>query len=305
MKGNVKVVAVAVLVGVMAISQAWAANINSFIVAGPNQASDEDREFLIDNIVTLPGQVDVGDALRGHINFNTVNSSGANLGGITGNDEFTGIFQTIVTNIIPIPGSGGLAQVTLAPDPAFGAVLSALSLPVVGGEVVALFTDSSVDFCADTNDPGGCAGLPNIQAFLDTATDGAFWATFGFEGAAGEGIAGQAPANIGLASTLTSGSSAGNINIALNLISTGPGFGSGVTITGVTPSPFGGTVDLAASQQLRGISDLQTLFDISTNTNVSFNADFAAGVPEPSTLLLFGGGLLGLGLWAHRRNKKA
>jgi hypothetical protein len=144
-----------------------------------------------------------------------------------------------------------------------------------------------------------------MPGFFTRATDGAFWATFGFGGVPGEGLAGDAPANIGLASTLTSGSSAGNINIALSLLSTGPGFGPGINITGVTPSPFGGLVDLAASQQLRGISDLSTLFQISTNTNVSFFNAQSTVVPEPSTLLLFGGGLLGLGLWGRRRHKKA
>lgn len=303
---SAKVVAAAVLVGAMAMSQAWAANINNFIKAGANQASDEDREFLINRVGPNDGTVDVGDALRGIINFNTVNSSGANLGGLTGNDEFTGIFQVVVTAISPIAGSGGLAQVTLAPDPQFGAILTPLigAANVQGGEVIALFTDPSKNFCADRNDPGcgALAGSTNPMDFFPRSTDGTFWATFGFKGLAGEGIAGQAPADIDLASTLTSGSSAGNLNIALNLITTGAGFGAGVTIGRTTPSPFGGVVDLAASQQLRGISDLDTPFQVSSNTNVSFNNQV---IPEPSTLLLFGVGMVGVGLLAYRRQKKA
>jgi hypothetical protein len=292
MKGISKAVAVAVVAGSMAISQAWAANINNLIVGGPNQASDEDREFLINRVGPDDGVVDVGDSLRGVINFNTMNSVGANLGGITGNDEFTGLFQVIVTSIgAPV---GGLSPVTLAPDPAFAATLTGLGLTPVGGEVIALFTDPSIDFCAD--DP--CT----IPASESSATDGTFWATVGFTGAAGEGIGGVAPADIDLAAGITSGSSAGFINAGLNLISTGAGFGAGITINSITPSPFGGFVDFAVTQNLKGISDLDTPYQISTNTDVSFNATV---IPEPSTLLLFGGGLLGLGFLARRRHKKA
>lgn len=307
-------------------TSAGAANINTFITSGPNQASDEDREYLIDRDFVPGGPVGVvsaGDSLRGLINFNTINSGSANLGGLTGNEEFTGIFQVLVVSVVPI--SATTSFVTFAPDPAFGGTLAGLGVPVVGGEIAALFTSPVIDFCADFGDPG-CAGVgggtddgtpagssgagitpPSAadvsvggylteEAFIATATNGAFWATIGFTGAPGEVVEGTGPTSILTAFGLTSATSPGSINGCMNLISTGAGFSPAVTINRVTPCLLG-PVDFAFSQQLRGINDLDTPFEISTNTNVSFNAS----IPEPSSLLLLGGALLGLG--ALRRRK--
>jgi hypothetical protein len=313
---------------------AAAADINTFIISGANQASDENREYLIDRVRDGVGVVSVGDSLRGFINFNTINSGGANLGGATGVDEFTGVFQVLVTAAIVNPIDPTQLLVQFGPDPAFIASLAAMGIVTGPGTIAALFTDPSVDFCADFTDGAHCAAagpddgtagrtVPPSSADVSTglvvseealgafATDGQLWATIGFLGLPGEGIAGFGPVSILAAFGLTSGSSAGNINAGLNLITTGPGFDPSISINRVTPSPFGDcnpapgiqvgscTVDFALSQQLRGVADLDTPFEISTNTNVSFNA---SKIPEPSTLLLLGGALAILGWSTRRRN---
>src|SRR5262245_21591145 len=91
-QGRRVVPAIALLVGMAFGQGADAASVSSFIRNGNNFASDENREYLVDRVITTPGQIDVGDSIRGIINMNTLNSSGANLGGSTTNNEWTGVF---------------------------------------------------------------------------------------------------------------------------------------------------------------------------------------------------------------------
>jgi hypothetical protein len=305
-------------------SPVMAATVGSLLLEGPNQASDEDREYLIDNVFTVPGQLDVGDSVRGHISINTLNAGGANVGGLTGNNELTGVFQVMIAAIVPsgLPGGVGTA-IFFAPDPAFAAEVG------TPGAIVKLFEDTDNDFAADFDDPapavipvasddgaGYVPGAPpeagdvstgaNVseEAFIATATDGTHFITLGFAGDPGEGAVGVTTApgftNILTAFSVSSGTSGVNANLALSTLAVGPAFPANFVPTETTPSPFvvGEFVDFAVSQQLRGISDLDTAFEISTNTNISFNL---ARVPEPTTLLLLGGGLISLAFVSRRR----
>src|SRR5262245_38181788 len=104
-QGRRVVPAIALLVGMAFGQSADAASVSSFIHSGFNFASDEDREYLIDRVNTgIKGQIDVGDSIRGVLNMNTLNTTGANLGGTTGNNEWTGVFQLLVTGKQSIGG---------------------------------------------------------------------------------------------------------------------------------------------------------------------------------------------------------
>jgi len=315
---------VAILAFALMSTSVQAATILSLIQDGPNQASDENREYLIDNNFTLPGQLDVGDALRGSISFNTLNSVSPNVGGATGNSELSGVFQVLITSVTAIPlGPNVQYYFTFGPDPAFEGIYGL-------GAIVALFDDSTPDYAGDFDDPspstppaGPDDGTPGQtvppssadvsvgpylteEGFLSLATDGTPFITLGFLGLLGEGADGQTisfpagtPPSILPSFGLTSGTSFANSNLALNVLAYGPA-AAGLQVNRITPGIFGGPVDFSLSQQLRGVYDLDTPFEVSSNTNVSFNAT----VPEPSTLLLLGFGLLGVGTLYSRRNMK-
>jgi hypothetical protein len=292
------------------------------IIAGPNNISDEDREYLIDNARSvdslgnpLPvgsaltvGQIDVGDVFRGLINFNTLNSGGANLGGTTGENELTGVFQVLVTSKTVIPGVG--FSFTFGPDPAFAE-------GGVPGAMVVLFEDPSVNFAADYNAPppgvvpgglvhddgaphGGVHTPPSSadvsigpyadeNAFIGTATNGTRFATFGFAGAPGEGFTAFSAVtdNVLTFFSFTTGSTLATANFSMSRLD-GPGAETFDVITlGPVASLFAPftIVGIAGSQNLQGVSDLDTSFEISTNADVAFNV--VQVIPEPFSLAIW------------------
>ena len=215
------ILAVACIVSVSAAIRAEAASVSSLIVPGFNFASDEDREYLIDRVNTgIKGQIDVGDSLRGTFNMNTLNSSGANLGGLTPNNEWTGVFQALVTGKVAI--GGGLFQFTFAPDPAFatnlcGGVGACSSTIVPGtGAIIVMFEDPTKNFAGDFDDTTA-GGLPTVddgtpgrsvppssadvstgllateEAFLTRATDGTRFWTIGFTNGVPDGAGSATP----------------------------------------------------------------------------------------------------------------
>lgn len=260
-----------------------AASISTLLNFGSNQMSDESYEVLANNAGGAT-TLDIGDSLQGILNINTINSSGANAGGSTGNHELTAVFSATVTGKTGNSTDGFVW--TFSPDSNFEASFGA-------GAMVAMFEDGSNNFDGTT-----------IAGGFTTASDGTPFAVFGMAGTTGEGWRAASDLSSGiitddLADFAGYGSGTGIINFNLALSCLTSGILKCDQITADTASPFGGPGNFAqvvGSGQVRGVADLNTEFAASDNVNFAFNR-----IPEPATLGMFGLGLLGLGFAARRR----
>jgi len=289
------------LIAFLMIGQAQAGDILSLFKEGTNHASDENREYLIDRNGTVLGQIDVGDSLRGIVGINTLNSTGANVGGGTENNEWTAVYQIKVVSKEEI--DSGVWQFTFVPDEDFEADLSGgigVSNGFVPGPgaIVVMFEDSSNNFALDFDNsspatPAGpddgtsaqtvppssadVSGGPYAteEAFVALAVDGTHFWTLGFAGVPGEGfvVKNFLPVgdNILPAFSIVTGTTALVFNGGLTRLFNGnTGIGDTVSIAPVTPSIFGGSVQFAVSGSIRGVHDLNTPFEASSNLDLSF-----------------------------------
>jgi hypothetical protein len=321
MRGNHGIIVLTAALSFFAFNCTANAAVLDHIVFGPNSGSDENREYLIDNVFTATGQIDVGDAFRGHINFNTLNDASANLGGATGENELSGIFQVIVLSKVAI--GGGQFAFTFGPDPTFAEGAGTLG----GLPMIVLWEDTTPDYAGDFDDPsaGGLALLPDDgtahlpphgiagpphtppssadvsvgpyvteNAFIATAGDGTRFITLGFAGAAGEGFFATGLDNVLGFFGFTSGTAGANNNFSMSRLD-GPGAETADVLTfGPTVGLFGAINGIVGSQQLRGVADLDTSFEISSNTNISFNV--VGVIPEPASVLVWLGLTTAVGL---------
>ena len=330
-------------------AQAWAGtDVGTLLQVGPNNIeSATNREYLIDRDFTKvgspgfhkKGQIDVGDAFRGELNLLALNSSSANVGGTTGMNELTGVFQVEV--LAKVLNSGGTFTYVFGPDSSFVAPGFA-GLSGATGLVAALYTGTP-NYAQDFNDKAPAAMPPadstplnktspiddgtsgprtsppssadvstthntTEESFIATAMDGTPFLAIGFTAPPGSGNGeGIACTTItpGLQNvlpffTIVSGSSAVLCNLNLNVLAYGPGFPASLVIARDQPSVI--TPGTFVDFDLQ--EALRGVKNLDTAFEVasllSGNFDTAA-VPEPGTLLLFGSCLLGLGIALYRK----
>ena len=272
-----------------------------------NDVSDDNAEFLIDR--SENGNLDVGDSIRGVVNFHTINTAGANLGGLTGNSEFSGIFQIQVTG--KIDNGDGSFTFTFGPDDEFD-----VADQVLGGNgnvnnaMVLLWDDTTPDFAIDNSVAEGEA----------TATNGDFFWAVGFndpdsaarveDGAVvsdnGEGWVATGAEAFTAAAGVNPASFIGGANFAANLVSDAGLAGDlpllDQQLSGLLLSLFG--ADAGAMAQFIGNSTvhgaegelLAAGWDASSQTEFSFVV-----IPTPAA---FGPGLVLMGMLIARRRRQ-
>lgn len=263
-------------------SGAQAASVASQFFYGQNLISDNSAEYLINNAGGAT-TLDIGDVLKGVFDIGTVEPVGSPLSsrpiGSAGVNELTGTFEAMV---VAKAGGPGAWSFVFAPTAAFMGAYGP-------GAMVALYEDTTPDY----NREG------TIAAGLASATDGALWMILGMTGSGAEyWVANTFTDDVTVAGAIPLPFNGGTFNVALGILANA----SGLTFTQVPAfNPLTATVglvDIAGSGSILGKGGSGTSFDVFDNVDFTANV-----VPEPTSMLLLGTGLLGAGLVGRRRKK--
>jgi hypothetical protein len=301
----------AVAAGALAVLGLSVGNANAIFLFPGAQLEDDNLEYILDKNGQLKttGALEVGDRLRAVIEIVKITGGGQPTQQLdTGPVELTGLSEIEVDAIVPL--GAGFVQVHFKPSTQFAAEIASLAGGNAGdyaGAMVALWTDATPDF--DTSFPN--AGCNDRMSCVASATNGSLWAVAGFGGDADNAWhtslfqnPGTLIQSIAVAEPTVSALTY-NYNLDVLVNNTGYTFGlvNGAAACNLSliPTCFGDqSAQIVGSGSVLGGKDLADGFIGRSDFDFGVNA---TRIPEPASLALVAGCVLGAGAIARRRTK--
>lgn len=267
----------------------------------------DSRGNWVDSVNNASRGVQIGDVFMGIINVQNIDQAGTTHFYSSATDQLTGIFAQKVVGITPETiniGTGTIEGVHLDFAPTSITTFQKNNETInignllAAGEMLALYSQSG-----SGTTPFESNG--SMSDDISKATDGTKWATFGLTPTGNMGT-GYFYSHITAQQTPIS-NFAGEAFAALNLLYNNTGFSAFGGVNDPNENEKGGTSLLT---QLYMTSELEWNPDNQKITNPSpwiFRSNDPANiqpVPEPSTILLLGAGLVGVAAFGRKRMNK-
>jgi hypothetical protein len=247
----------------------------------------------------------VGDRLRAIFRIHDINVNSTDHF-LPAGSMFAGVSEVEVTSITP-SGVGGLSNFTFGVSSDFSANYA------TPGAMVAMYTSDSNPFAIEN---GGIdsEGVTDEEALVSNVLSGSLYWTFGFTGAGetptgGEGWAANlAPNDISVFSGQSTTAQSGQVTFGLSLLDNTAGPQLVPNSVSQTPSAFIPVLGDGSKDTLYGSAGLFGIVDGNGDINTPMDAtDSLRGtvnvVPEPTTLVLLGFGLIGIAAVGRKRRK--